>query len=75
MAYYPANLKAAELIEKVQTGKYRIVQTNGCRGFQLAYLRGGTWCVGAGLNTMAARAACKRLVEVPGIHLTFWHGA
>ncbi|HEY0819442.1 MAG TPA: hypothetical protein VGD46_11735 [Rhizobacter sp.] len=71
MATYPATLKADGIVAKVMTGDYRIAQTVGCRGYELAKLRDGVWNIGARLNTNAARAACKRLTEARGVHLTY----
>jgi hypothetical protein len=73
MTTNPATLKADQIVGKVQTGEYCVAQAVGCRGLQLAKWQDGRWTIGARLNTNAARAACKRLKEAHGVHLTYWY--
>lgn len=54
----------AELVAKVQSGRYRLARAEGQRYYTLDYLRSnGEWVSGATLHTSTARAAAKQLTH------------
>lgn len=65
-------MNAQTLLDKIQTGRYRIVQAVGARRYTLERLHKAQWLVGVALNTNAAKAACARLTAQRGAHLTIW---
>ncbi|HEY0820817.1 MAG TPA: hypothetical protein VGD46_18660 [Rhizobacter sp.] len=65
-------MNAQAILDKIQSGRYRIVQAVGARRFTLERLHKAQWLVGVTLNTNAAKAACARLSAQHGVHLTIW---
>lgn len=54
----------AEIVSKVQSGRYRLAQAAGQRYYTLDHLRlNGEWVSGARLHTSTARAASKQLTH------------
>jgi hypothetical protein len=67
-------MNATQIIEKVQSGSYRLVQAAGTPGFTVERLHKGQWLVGVRISTNAGRAAASKLQESKGVHYTFWYG-